>query len=222
MRSKPSMASGIVIPNRPNPRGQRSSGRGVAEIYIGGAADGTSRIVASFVTARQRILFESSNRPSRTAAWFAHYDVDGATAHCMAALSRGDDIALVGHSWGSDAALRVAHQLNGTVGLLAGVDPVMRPGSIFSRASRRPDNAALVVHVDARPRHIDRSDIVKATGVVLGGGVANAYRSADVMIRTELNHWAFADMMTAPGLDGVSLNERIQQADWGLPRIRAG
>ena len=217
MQSKPSMASGIVIPNRSEP-----SGRSVAETYIGGAADGQSRIVASFVTARQRLLLEGGNRHGRTAAWFAHYDVDGAAAHCMAAMSRGDDIALVGHSWGSDAALRVAHQLNGTIGLLAGVDPVMRPGSVFSRASRRPDNAALVVHVDASPRRLDRSDIVKATGVVLGGGVADAYRSADVTIRTELNHWAFADMMAAPGLDGVSLNERIGNADWRAPIIRAG
>ncbi|MFT5774638.1 MAG: pimeloyl-ACP methyl ester carboxylesterase [Hyphomonas sp.] len=217
MRSKPSMASGIVIPNRPEP-----SGCSVAEIYIGGAADGQSRIVASFVKARQRLLLEGGNSHGRTAAWFAHYDVDGATSHCMAALSRGDDIALVGHSWGSDAALRVAHQLNGTIGLLAGVDPVMRPGSVFSRASRRPENAALIVHVDASPRQLDRSDIVKATGVVLGGGVAGAYRSADIMIRTDLNHWAFADMMAAPGLDGVSLNDRIGKADWRAPIIRAG
>ena len=217
MRSKPSMASGIVIPNRPEP-----SGRSVAEIYIGGAADGQSRIVASFVEARQRLLLDSGNRHGRTAAWFAHYDVDGATAHCMAALSRGDDIALVGHSWGSDAALRVAHQLNGTIGLLAGVDPVMRPGSAFSRTSRRPENAALIVHVDASPRRLDRSDIVKATGVVLGGGVADAYRRADIVIRTQLNHWAFADMMAAPGLDGVSLYERIGKADWRAPIIRAG
>ena len=211
------MASATVIPNRPEP-----SGRSVAEIYIGGAADGQSRIVASFVKARQRLLLDSGNRHGRTAAWFAHYDIDGTTAHCMAALSRGDDIALVGHSWGSDAALRVAHQLNGKIGLLAGVDPVMRPGSVFSRASRRPDNAALLVHVDASPRQLDRSDIVKATGIVLGGGVADAYRSADVTIRTELNHWAFADMMAAPGLDGVSLSERILKADWRAPKIRAG
>jgi pimeloyl-ACP methyl ester carboxylesterase len=217
MQSKPSMALGIVIPNRLEP-----TGPGVAEIYIGGAADGQSRIVVSFVKARQRLLLEAGDPRGRTAAWFAHYDVDGATAHCVAALSRGDDIALVGHSWGSDAALRVAHQLNGAIGLLAGVDPVMRPGSVFSRASRRPDNAALVVHVDASPRRLDRSDIVKATGVVLGGGVADAYRTADVMIRTELNHWAFSDMMAAPGLDGVSLNERIRKADWRAPRIRAG
>jgi pimeloyl-ACP methyl ester carboxylesterase len=211
------MASDTVIPNRLALRG-----RGVAEVYIGGAADGQSRIVASFVTARQRFLHASGNRHGRTAAWFAHYDVDGATSHCMTALTRGDEIALVGHSWGSDAALRVAHQLNGTIALLAGVDPVMRPGSVFSRASRRPGNAPLVVHVDARPRRLDRSDFVKATGVVLGGGVADAYRSADVTIRTELNHWAFADMMAAPGLDGVSLNERIGKADWRAPRIRAG
>ena len=217
MQSKPFMASGIVIPNRPQP-----SGPGVAEIYIGGAADGQSRIVASFVTARQRLMYESGNRHGRTATWFAHYDVDGATAHCLAALSRGDDIALVGHSWGSDAALRVAHQVNGRIGLLAGVDPVMRPGGAFSQASRRPNNAALVVHVDARPRRIDQSDIVKATGIVLGGGLADAYRSADLMIRTELNHWAFADMMAAPGLDGVSLNERIGRADWHAPKVRAG
>ena len=55
-----------------------------------------------------------------------------------------------------------------------------------------------------------------------GGGVASAYRSADVMIRTALNHWAFADMMAAPGPDGVSLNERILQADWDASRTRAG
>jgi len=185
---------------------------GVAEVYIGGAADGQSRIVASFVQARQRTIISSHDSRGRSADWFPHYDTDAAIARCKTAMATGWNIILVGHSWGSDAALRVAHQLNGPVALLAGVDPVMRPGSVFSRISRRPCNAGLVVHVDARPRQMDRSDIVKATGVMLGGGVAAAYRSADVTIQTELNHWAFADMMAAPGADGASLNDRILNA----------
>jgi pimeloyl-ACP methyl ester carboxylesterase len=201
------MASATAIPSRYSP-----DSRGVAEVYIGGAADGQSRIVASYVQARQRAIENSHDRRGRTAQWFAHYDGDAAASHGRHALSTGWDIILVGHSWGSDAALRVAHNINGPVKLLAGVDPVMRPGSLFSRVSSRPDNAGLVVHVDARPRRMDRSDIVKATGVMLGGGVASAYRRADVTIHTELNHWAFADMMAAPGIDGASLDDRIWNA----------
>ncbi len=166
MQSKRFMASVIAIPNRRN-----AHGRGVAEIYIGGAADGQSQLVVSYVKARQRALLEGGVGVGRTATWFAHYDMDGMLAHCRAALSQGDELVLVGHSWGSDAALRVTHQLQSPVSLLAGVDPVMRPGGMFSNMTRRPDNAGLVAHVDARPRAFDRSDIVKATGVVLGGGL---------------------------------------------------
>lgn len=217
MQSKHSMASATAIPSRHSP-----DSRGVAEIYIGGAADGQSRIVASFAQARQRAIMSSHERRDRTADWFAHYDIDAAAAHCQTALTTGRELALIGHSWGSDAALRVAHQLNGPVALLAGVDPVMRPGSAFSRVSHRPGNTVLVVHVDARPRRMDRSDLVKATGVMLGGGVAQAYRRADVTIRAELNHWAFADMMAAPGRDGVSLNDHIRNTGRPRPTSQTG
>ena len=211
------MASATAIPNRRN-----SHGRGVAEIYIGGAADGQSQLVVSYVKARQRALLEGGAGVGRSATWFAHYDMDGVLEHCRAALSQGDELVLVGHSWGSDAALRVSHQLHVDVALLAGVDPVMRPGGIFSSVTQRPDNAGLVAHVDARPRAFDRSDIVKATGVVLGGGLARAWREADVTISTELNHWAFAHMMAAPGSDGVSLQARINEAGWRAAANRAG
>lgn len=214
MRSKHFMASATAIPNRTG-----SQVRGVCEVYIGGAADGQSRIVASYVQARQRAILD---RRDRSADWFAHYDTDAAAAHCQAALTNGCDLILVGHSWGSDAALRIAHQVNGPVALLAGVDPVMRPASAFSQIAIRPGNAGLVVHVDAHPRRMDRSDLVKATGVILGGGVAQAYRRADVTIRAELNHWAFADMMAAPGRDGVSLNDHIRNAGRPRPTSQTG
>jgi pimeloyl-ACP methyl ester carboxylesterase len=215
MQSKRSMASATVIPNR-------TDLHGVAEVYIGGAADSQSRIVVSYVEARQRAIRESAAQGSRTAAWFAHYDLDGVAAHCRAALAHGNEIALIGHSWGSDTALRVAHQLRGPVALMAGVDPVMRPGGLFSRTSDRPDDVRLVIHVDARPQQFDRSDFVKATGVVLGGGLANAYRTADVRIRTELNHWAFAGMMSCKGADGVSVADQISRAEWRRRTSRAG
>ena len=115
MRSKHSMASATAIPSRHSP-----DSRGVAEIYIGGAADGQSRIVASFAQARRRAIMSSHERRDRTADWFAHYDTDAAAAHCQTALTTGRELVLIGHSWGSDAALRVTHQLNGPVALLAG------------------------------------------------------------------------------------------------------
>lgn len=196
------MASATAIPNRRN-----AHGRGVAEIYIGGAADGQSRIVASYVQARQEALRTSGG--ARTAVWFGYFDLHGAISHCTDALSEGRQLVLVGHSWGSDTALKIAHQLPDPIALLAGVDPVMRHGSLFMGVSGRPRNAKTVVHIDARPKRLDRSDFIKAMGVVMGLGLAPAFRRADIRIDTQLNHWAFAKMMETENSSGLSLRQMI-------------
>mgnify|MGYP003624309357 CR=1 FL=1 len=206
MRLKRSMASATAIPNRPMP-----DRNGVAEVYIGGAADGQSRIVTSYVTARQNALRTSGG--TRTAVWFSYFDLHGALSHCMNALSDGREVVLVGHSWGSDTALKIAHQLPAPVALLAGVDPVMRHGSLFMSVSKKPRNAKKVVHVDARPIRPDRSDAVKAIGIVMGLGLAPAFRHADIRIDTQLNHWAFAHMIEAENSVGVSLRQLINDVN---------
>ena len=222
MQSKHSMASATVIPNRTRPRARAADGRGVADVYIGGAADGQSRLVANYVRERQRLLQARSLDHFRTASWFAHYDTDAVRAHCDAALARGEQIVLVGHSWGSDTALRAAHMLHGPIALLAGVDPVMRPGTLFSNVTHRPANAEMVVYVDARPKQMDHSDLVKATGVILGGGLAPAFRVADVTIPATLNHWAFSEMMATASPAGLTLDQMILEVGLGAPASQTG
>jgi pimeloyl-ACP methyl ester carboxylesterase len=207
------MASATAIPSR-----RTRDAAGVAEVYIGGAADAQSRIVTSYVAARQGALSREGGH--RSAAWFSYSNFRGVMAHCVDAAARGDALVLVGHSWGSDTALKVAHRMPCPVALLAGIDPVARNGRVLTRVSRRPQSAKTVVHVDARPRRLDRSDVVKAMGVVMGLGLAPAFRRADLKIVTPFNHWAFADMMAAQDATGRSVARMID--DLRTPANRVG
>ncbi|WP_148205834.1 hypothetical protein [Hyphomonas neptunium] len=183
--------SATAIPNRPP-----------AELYLGGAADESSRLVLSYAEARRRLM-EPTGRVVR---YFPHYKAVAALELARSLLADGKPLALIGHSWGADAALRVARRIDGDV-VLIGADPVAKPSLPLSYWQGRPASAQFVVHVDAVAEAPDRSDRVKSFGYLAGGGVHRAWREADVTIPTGLNHWNFAGMMAAKGADGKSAED---------------
>lgn len=191
MQSKRSMASATATPNRPP-----------AELYIGGAADEASRLVLGYSQARRRSL-EPKGWQVR---YFPHYRVPEALAFARAMAGESRPLALIGHSWGADGALRVARQLEADV-LLIGADPVAKPALPLALWQARPAAARIMVHVDAVAETPDRSDHVKTVGYLTGGGIHRAWRQADHTIPTRLNHWNFSGMMAAKGPDGRSAED---------------
>lgn len=185
------MVSATAIPNRPP-----------AELYIGGAADEASRLVLGYSEARRRLL-EPKGWQVR---YFPHYRIPEALAFARAMAGEGRPLGLIGHSWGADGALRLARRLETDV-LLIGADPVAKPALPLALWQGRPEAARTLVHVDAVAETRDRSDHVKTMGYLAGGGVHRAWREADHIIPTRLNHWNFAGMMAAKGPDGRSAED---------------
>lgn len=173
-----------------------------AELYIGGAADEASRLVLGYAQARRRLL-EPKGLQVR---YFPHYRIPEALTFARAMAGDGRPLALIGHSWGADGALRVARRMDRDV-LLIGADPVAKPALPLALWQARPEAARIMVHVDAAAEAPDRSDHVKAMGYLTGGGVHRAWRQADYTIPTRLNHWNFAGMMAAKGADGRSAED---------------
>lgn len=195
MRSKHCMASATATLNRQ-----------LTELYLGGAADESSRLVLGYTQARRRLM-----EPARKVVrYFPHYKANAALEMARSLLDDGHRLALIGHSWGADAALRVARRLEAAV-LLIGVDPVAKPAFPLSYWQGRPAAARFVLHVDAVAAAPDRSDRVKAFGYLAGGGVHRAWREADQTIQTQLNHWNFSGMMSAKGADGKSAEDWLAQ-----------
>lgn len=185
------MASDTAILNRPP-----------AELFFGGAADEASRLVLGYADARRRTM-DLQGRPVR---YFAHYQLKAALRFAQDVSGAGHTLAVIGHSWGADTALRFARQVGRPV-LLIGVDPVAKPALSLSFWQGRPEMARRILHVDAIAETPDRSDRVKAVGYWTGGGVPRVFRNADATIATRLNHWNFAGMMAARGKDGRSAED---------------
>lgn len=160
----------------------------------------------SYATARRQLM-EPAGRLVR---YFPHYRTMAALDLARSVLGEGQRLALIGHSWGADAALRVARRLEGDV-MLIGADPVAKPSLPLSYWQGRPASARFVLHVDAVAEAPDRSDRVKSFGYLAGGGVHRAWREADVTIPTGLNHWNFAGMMRARGEDGKSAEDWLAE-----------
>ena len=156
----------------------------------------------SYAEARRQLM----ERAGRVVRYFPHYKAVAALELARSVSADGQPLALIGHSWGADAALRVARRLEGDV-FLIGADPVAKPSLPLSSWQGRPASARFVVHVDAVAAAPDRSDRVKSFGYLAGGGVHRAWREADVTIPTGLNHWNFAGMMAAKGPDGKSAED---------------
>lgn len=197
------MVSAIATPNRQH----------VTEIYVGGAADTKTRLVATYAEERQRRFAQDAFRDAR---YFPHHAPRRILRLARQRADMGHLIVLTGHSWGGDTALRVLRALHPRpVDLLVCVDPV--PKSRLNPPPA-PRNAARIIHVDARPRLPNRSDRIKDMGQWVGGTLHRRLSGADLRIIADLNHFAFAQMMHMPGEDGVSAAYLIEQ----MGQVRPG
>ena len=196
----------------------------VTEIYIGGAADTRTRLVAAFAEARAAKLVHSH----REAHYFPHYAPRRARHLALRHIEAGRQVVLIGHSWGGDTALRV---LKGVaperIPLLVCVDPV--PKSRLNPPPR-PRNADHILFIDARPTRPNQSDKVKDFGQMFCGTLNKRLDCAHTSIIADLNHFAFSQMMVTPAEDGLSALDRINQvgqvsrrhqgasSSWAMPR----
>jgi len=174
---------------------------GETDIYIGGAADSRTKIVKSYAKGQE-------GTPGRTVKYFTHKQVKEATAFANASLKNGEPLNIIGHSWGADAAVKVAAGVNGTVNTLVGVDPVGKP---FGGAGERPANVTNVVTVDAQASSPDLSDCVEAAGVCIGGRPDAFTDSADTTISVDANHDEFEQQYTAQGAGGESAKDIVDK-----------
>lgn len=177
----------------------------VSELLFGGAGDDRSQIVGGYAARR-------SASTAHTVRYFTHGDHNAALAYARAQLAAGYRLAFIGHSWGCDTALLVARRLDGPIDLLIGADPVAKPGIFPLLFSRRPNNVAKLIHVDALPDWQDRSDFVKALGKIIGGGIPRAYREADTTITLHACHAAFHAMMITSAPGELSAEDWLNQA----------
>ena len=188
------MASATATPNS-----------AVTEIYIGGAGDTRTRLVASFAEMRAHKLAHTK----REAHYFPHFASRRAEQLARRHAAAGRQVILIGHSWGGDTALRLARRLAPMrIPLLVCADPV--PKSRLNPPPR-PENADHVIFIDARPTHPNRSDNIKGFGQWVCGTLKQRLAGAHTSIVADLNHFSFSQMMVAPCDDGLSALDRINQ-----------
>lgn len=162
-----------------------------------------SRLVRSFAEAKQRFLGPGAYK----VRYFTHSETDAARRLAKADARAGARLIFAGHSWGADTALRTAEGVDAEIDLLVGADPVAKPGRVYRP---RSDNIARIIHIDALPDRTDRSDLIKALGLTLGG-VPKVFLEAEVQIRVRAHHADFIAMMKAPDEDGASAFDHIRQ-----------
>ena len=176
-------------------------------ILIGGAGDGTLRKVgqvADWLRARP-------DAASREVHYFFHWQ-KGAVLALVAAQPPGRPVRLIGHSWGGNAAARVAAALGlrgRPVDLLVTIDPVTRGiGPAF--LARVKAGARRWVNVRAGgAAGFDYSDLVAA----IGGAYGEAPRDhADQHLVLPHPHAAFAAMLDCPLPEGPSLLDLVLAA----------
>jgi pimeloyl-ACP methyl ester carboxylesterase len=169
-------------------------------IFIGGAGDGTLRKVGQVVD----WLRARPDAARREVHYFLHWQ-KGVVLALIAAQPPGRPIRLIGHSWGGNAAARVAAALGlrgRPVDLLVTIDPVTRG-----------IGPAFLAQVKAGARHwinvraggaaaFDYSDLVAA----IGGPYGEAPRDhADQHLVLPHPHAAFAAMLQGRLPEGPSL-----------------
>jgi pimeloyl-ACP methyl ester carboxylesterase len=174
----------------------------LSEFWFGGAADSVSRLVGAYAEARQRFI----GSPAHRIRYFTQSETQAARRIAMADVRAGARLVFAGHSWGADTALSTADGIEAEVALLIGADPVAKPGRVYRK---RPGNIARMIHIDALPDAIDRSDVVKSLGLTLGG-VPRLFLEAETQIRVRAHHADFVAMMQAPDENGCCAFDHIR------------
>lgn len=178
----------------------------VVTLYFGGAGDDRSGIVRHFHDHRPPVRGVHRR-------YFLHHQGYEARKHVQALARSGAAVILVGHSWGADAAARVAARADVPVDLLIGVDPVAKLASRLSRATARAPTTRQVITVDGGGDIHGWGDIVKNIGIVIGGGWPEVFDTPDIIIRARHRHDDFAQMLASQGAAHPSALTYLEQAE---------
>lgn len=154
------------------------------DIYIGGASDYNSRIVASY--AERQV----AAHPNRSILYFSGGDRHG-IAQAIETTPRGEPLNIAGHSLGGAEAIRQANATNRHVDNLITIDPVDLPGRAVS-PNLSLENVGTWTNVTANPTTSDGSDRVAALGGKVDASVTN---QADQNISSSAHHGQFDQMM---------------------------
>ena len=140
---------------------QNADKTGLYTIFIGGAADGQlTSIVESYAKRSDQ---------QRTSVFFKHFASNSTIKSFVDSIKRGcpgEQIIMVGHSWGGDSAVKFLNAYPNSVNQLITVDPV---GWFPPTKSRVPVNYWL--DLDAKPNSKDASDYIAAIGYEWGQSV---------------------------------------------------
>ena len=157
---------------------------GRIDIFIGGAADGSSGIVKTYAS-------RQAASKGRSIAYFEQGNVSDVVSAASVASKAGEPVNIIGHSWGSSDATRAARALGKhgvKVDTLVGVDPVNKP---FKSGSLKGADVGTVVTVDSIGKGSGNN--VEALGKLVGGGKPKAFeaKNADVTITANVSHCRF-------------------------------
>jgi hypothetical protein len=179
---------------------------GETDIFIGGLGDYESGPVTDYKDALP-------STSGRTVAYFRQNQVKEAIAFANANLHNGQALNIIAHSWGADAAVRVAKGVDGKVDNLVGIDPVGKPfKKLIGKCGSRPENVANVVTVYGQPSRRDTSDTGETVGKVVGGQPKAFKKQADITIRVDAHHTEFKNMLERKGPDGRSAKNIVDQS----------
>jgi RHS repeat-associated protein len=183
----------------------RIDSNGLLDVFIGGAMDGTTRIVASY---QQAYGLAHSNRSSLYFEWGQASNVIDAVRRARG-KNKCEPINIVGHSYGGSTASSVSRKLKAAgidVNLLVTVDPVSR---IWSRGSGA---ASSWVDINAAPG--SSNGFSGDTWAALGGkwgswpdGKANSYYEAPY------HHNEFEDLFEFAPAGGKSALQALLDSD---------
>ncbi len=181
---------------------------GLIDIFIGGAGDATSKVVANYASRH--------NKAYGNSVYFPH-DADDEILALIDQLPTCEPINLVGHSWGADTAALVAARSPRRIDLLVTVDPVssLAVGSPFGPSyDDVAQNVDDWVNVNAAPTKRDPSDDVADLGGKWGEGVKGY---PDTYMEVDANHRNFDEMMKAPGPGGASPQDLLLKSGRAIP-----
>lgn len=162
----------------------RADPDGKIDIYIGGAGDGKSGIVSSYVDGK-------TSSPGRTVAYFEQGNVSDVVEAAKKASKKGEPVNIIAHSWGSTDAAKASRQLGKAgvkVNTLVGVDPVNKP---LRNGGLKGADVGTVVTVNSKGK--GNGNGVEALGKAVGGGKPKAFESgnATVTITADVSHADF-------------------------------
>ena len=150
---------------------------GLVDIYVGGARDGTTKIVRSWVD------------KNAVGSQYFEWTQGSQLSAFISSVPAGEPINLYGHSYGGDTAAWAAIRAAGRVNSLTTLDPVSLIQPDFKKLKC---SVGTWRNVNAAPSQRDRTDTIASLGGKWGAGprgFATSYAEANV------NHGDFGGLM---------------------------